>query len=78
VHYGSEWLWIVVTPHVYRAGRIRRRRLVMRHAARDDVRVGAAVAIAVERLIVDDHGVIDARDDVGAGGIVEQAPNGKC
>src|SRR5881396_1764470 len=44
----------------------------VRHAARDDVRIDAAIPVAVEGAVVEDHGIIDARDDVGAGGIVEQ------
>src|SRR2546430_9014962 len=44
----------------------------MRNAARDDVRVGAAVVVAVEGPVVHHHAVLDAGHDVGAGGVGEQ------
>src|SRR5882762_144868 len=44
----------------------------MADAPGDDVGVDAAVAVAVERPIVDDDGVLHARDDVGARAVVEQ------
>src|SRR5256885_15612362 len=38
---------------------------MMRDAAGNDVRIETPVAIAVERSIVDDHGVVHSRDDIG-------------
>ena len=37
---------------------------MMRDAAGNDVRIETPVAIAVERSIVDDHGVVHSRDDM--------------
>src|SRR5438876_8554606 len=42
--------------------RVGRLRLMMRDAAGNDVRIETPVAIAVERSIVDDHGVVHSRD----------------
>src|SRR2546425_10348587 len=54
--------------------RVGRRRLLLADATGDDVGVDAAVAVAVERPVVDDHGVLHARDDVGARGVGEEQP----
>src|SRR6266571_2485830 len=61
----SEWLWVAWAPRLRCAARVGRRRLVMRHAAGNDVRIETPVAIAVERPIVDDYGVVHSRDDIG-------------
>src|SRR2546430_783586 len=54
------------------ACRVRRHRLMMHHSARNDVRIGAAVAVAVEDSIVDHRRVLDARHHVGSRRVVER------